>query len=232
MGNYKKLSIKHWAVEDRPRERFLAKGIQSLSDTELVALLIGTGTKEITAVELARQIMSNADNNLNRLGKFNVDDLLKFKGVGEAKAISIIAALELGRRRKISDTPDMHKILSSNDVFEEFFPVISDLAHEEFWIMLLNRSNRIIDKSRISQGGTAGTVIDIKIIIKKAVEKLASSIILCHNHPSGNLTPSKADINITLKLKEAAELMDIKMLDHIIVADNTYFSFTDEGVLS
>jgi DNA repair protein RadC len=232
MGNYRKLSIKHWAVEDRPRERFLAKGIQSLSDTELIALLIGTGTKEITAVELARQIMRNADNNLNHLGKFNVDDLLKFKGVGEAKAISIIAALELGRRRKLSDTPDRHKILSSKDVFEEFFPVISDLAHEEFWIMLLNRSNRIIDKYRISQGGTAGTVIDIKIIIKRAVEKLASSIVLCHNHPSGNLTPSKADINITRKLKEAAELMDIKMLDHIIVADNTYFSFTDEGVLS
>jgi DNA repair protein RadC len=232
MGNYKKLSIKHWAVEDRPRERFLTKGIQSLSDTELIALLIGTGTKEITAVELARQIMRNADNNLTRLGKFNVDDLLKFKGVGEAKAISIIAALELGRRRKLSDTPDKPKILSSKDVFEEIFPIISDLVHEEFWILLLSRSNRIIDKYRISQGGTAGTVIDIKIIIKRAVEKLASSIILCHNHPSGNLTPSKADINITHKLKEASELMDIKLLDHIIVADNSFFSFADEGVLS
>ncbi len=232
MGNYKKLSIKNWAVEDRPRERFLAKGIQSLSDTELIALIIGSGTREISAVELARQILKSADNNLNQLGKFNVDDLLKLKGVGKAKAISVIAALELGRRRKLSEALQRPKITSSKDVYEILFPLISDLAHEEFWILLLNRSNKIINKYRISQGGTAGTVIDVKIILKRAVEKLASSIILCHNHPSGNLTPSKADINITNKLREAAELMDIKLLDHIIIADNSYFSFIDEGVLS
>jgi len=232
MGNYKKLSIKNWAVEDRPRERFLAKGIQSLSDTELIALLIGSGTKEISAVELARQILKNADNSLKQLGKFTVDDLLKLKGIGKAKAISIMAALELGRRRKLSETPAKPKITTSKDVYEELFPLISDLAHEEFWILLLNRANKIIDKYRISQGGTAGTVIDIKIILKRAVEKLASSIILCHNHPSGNLSPSKADINITRKLKESAELMDIKLLDHIIIADNSYFSFIDEGALS
>ncbi len=232
MGNYKKLSIKNWAVEDRPRERFLAKGIQSLSDTELIALIIGSGTREISAVELARQILKNADNNLNQLGKFNVDDLLKLKGVGKAKAISVIAAIELGRRRKLSEALERPKITSSKDVYEILFPLISDLAHEEFWILLLNRSNKVIDKYRISQGGIAGTVIDVKIILKRAVEKLASSIILCHNHPSGNLTPSKADINITNKLREAAELMDIKLLDHIIIADNSYFSFIDEGVLS
>jgi DNA repair protein RadC len=232
MGNYKKLSIKNWAVEDRPRERFLAKGIQSLSDTELIALIIGSGTREISAVELARQILKNADNNLNQLGKFNVDDLLKLKGVGKAKAISVIAALELGRRRKLSEALERPKITSSKDVYEILFPLISDLAHEEFWILLLNRSNKVIDKYRISQGGIAGTVIDVKIILKRAVEKLASSIILCHNHPSGNLTPSKADINITNKLREAAELMDIKLLDHVIIADNSYFSFIDEGVLS
>jgi len=158
--------------------------------------------------------------------------LLKLKGIGKAKAISIMAALELGRRRKLSETPAKPKITTSKDVYEELFPLISDLAHEEFWILLLNRANKIIDKYRISQGGTAGTVIDIKIILKRAVEKLASSIILCHNHPSGNLSPSKADINITRKLKESAELMDIKLLDHIIIADNSYFSFIDEGALS
>ena len=232
MGNYKKLSIKNWAVEDRPRERFLAKGIQSLGDAELIALLIGSGTRELSAVELARQILKNADNNLNQLGKFTADDLQKLKGVGKAKAISIIAALELGRRRKLSEALDRPRITSSKDVYDVLFPLTSDLAHEEFWILLLNRSNKIIDKSRISQGGIAGTVIDIRIILKKAVEKLASSIILCHNHPSGNRDPSKADINITRKLKEAAELMDIKLLDHIIIADNSYFSFLDEGVLS
>ena len=232
MGNYKKLSIKNWAIEDRPRERFLAKGIQSLGDAELIALLIGSGTRELSAVELARQILKNADNNLNQLGKFTADDLQKLKGVGKAKAISIIAALELGRRRKLSEALDKPRITSSKDVYDVLFPLTSDLAHEEFWILLLNRSNKIIDKSRISQGGIAGTVIDIRIILKKAVEKLASSIILCHNHPSGNRDPSKADINITRKLKEAAELMDIKLLDHIIIADNSYFSFLDEGVLS
>ncbi|UCH13099.1 MAG: DNA repair protein RadC [Bacteroidales bacterium] len=231
MGKYQKLSIKNWAVEDRPRERLLSKGIQSLSNTDLVALLIGSGTKEISAVELARRILVKADNNLNMLGKFSVDDLLKQKGVGKAKAISIIAALELGRRRKLSKALERPKITSSKDVYDIIFPLISDLQHEEFWILLLNRSNKIIDKNKISQGGVAGTVIDVRIILRNAIEKLASSVILCHNHPSGNLEPSKADIGITRKLKDAAEVMDIKLLDHIIVADNSYFSFLDEGIL-
>jgi len=232
MGEYQKLSIKNWAVEDRPRERLLAKGIQSLSNTELIALLIGSGTKQISAVELARKILMKADNNLNLLGKFSVDDLQKQKGIGKAKAISIIAALELGRRRKLSETLGRPKITSSKDAYNIIFPLISDLQHEEFWVLLLNRSNKIIDKNKISQGGVAGTVIDVKIILKKAIEKLASSVILCHNHPSGNIEPSGADIGITGKLKEAAEVMDIKLLDHIIVADNSYFSFLDEGILS
>ena len=232
MGKYQKLSIKNWAVEDRPRERLLSKGIQSLGNTELIALLIGTGTKEISAVDLARQILIKADNNLNLLGKFSVDDLKKQKGIGKAKAISIIAALELGRRRKLSEALERPKITSSKDVYDIIFPLISDLPHEEFWILLLNRSNKIIDKNKISQGGVAGTVIDVKIILRNAIEKLASSVILCHNHPSGNIEPSKADIGITRKLKDAAEVMDIKLLDHIIVADSSYFSFLDEGILS
>jgi DNA repair protein RadC len=232
MGKYQKLSIKNWAVEDRPRERLLAKGIQSLTNTELIALLIGSGTKEISAVELARNILVKADNNLNLLGKFSVDDLKKQKGIGKAKAISIIAALELGRRRKMSDSLEWPKIKSSKDAYNIIFPLISDIQHEEFWVILLNRSNKVIDKNKISQGGVAGTVIDVKIILKKAIEKLASSVILCHNHPSGNIEPSEADIGITRKLKEAAEVMDIKLLDHIIVADNSYFSFLDEAILS
>jgi DNA repair protein RadC len=231
MGKYQKLSIKNWAVEDRPRERLLSKGIQSLSNTELIALLIGSGTKEISAVELARKILIKADNNLNLLGKFSVDDLQKQKGIGKAKAISIIAALELSRRRKMSEALERTKITSSKDAYNVIYPLISDLQHEEFWVMLLNRSNKIIDKNKISQGGVAGTVIDVKIILKKALEKLASSVILFHNHPSGNIEPSEADIGITRKLKEAAEIMDIKLLDHIIVADNSYFSFLDEGIL-
>ena len=232
MVKYQKLSIKNWAVEDRPRERVLDKGIQSLSDTELIALLIGSGTREISAVELARKILMKADNNLNLLGKFSIEDLQKQKGIGKVKAISVIAALELGRRRKLSEALERPKITGSKDAYNIIFPLISDLQHEEFWVLLLNRSNKIIDKNKISQGGVAGTVIDVKIILKKAIEKLASSVILCHNHPSGNIEPSDADIGITRKLKEAAEFMDIKLLDHIIVADNSYFSFLDKGILS
>ncbi len=231
MGKYQKLTIKDWAVEDRPREKLLATGTRSLSNTELIALIIGSGTKEASAIDLARNILMKADNNLNMLGKFSVEDLQRQKGIGKAKSISIIAALELGRRGKSSAASDKPKITSSKDVYNIIFPLISDLQHEEFWVLLLNRSNKIIDKNKISQGGVAGTVIDLKIILKKAIEKLASSVILCHNHPSGNTEPSEADIGITRKLKEAAEVMDIKLLDHLIVADNSYFSFLDEGIL-
>ncbi len=231
MGKYQKLAIKDWAVEDRPREKLLTTGTRSLSNAELIALIIGSGTKEASAIDLARNILMKADNNLNMLGKFSVEDLQRQKGIGKAKSISIIAALELGRRRKSSEALDKPKITSSKDVYNIIFPLISDLQHEEFWVLLLNRSNKIIDKNKISQGGVAGTVIDVKIILKKAIEKLASSVILCHNHPSGNTDPSEADIGITRKLKEAAEVMDIKLLDHLIVADNSYFSFLDEGIL-
>lgn len=231
MEEYSNLTIKEWAVEDRPREKLLKKGVQSLSDAEIIALLIGSGTKNETAVELSKKVLKSANNNLNELGKLNISDLTKMKGIGEAKAITILAALELGRRRKISEIISKKKITQSKDIFELFQPVIGDLPHEEFWILLLNRSNNIIERIKISQGGVSGTVIDVKIILKQAIEKLASSVILCHNHPSGNKNPSKADDSITHKLKSAAELLDIQVLDHIIIANVDYFSYADEGKL-
>ena len=229
MKEYSPLKIKDWAVEDRPREKLIQKGVQSLSDAEIIALLIGSGTKNETAVELSKRILKTANNNLNELGKLDISELIKIKGIGEAKAITIIAALELGRRRKISDVLIKKKITQSKDIFELFQPIIGDIPHEEFWILLLNRSNRIIEKIKISQGGVSGTVIDVKIILKQALEKLASSIILCHNHPSGNKSPSNADDTITNKLKAGAELLDIQVLDHIIIADIDYYSYADEG---
>jgi|SRR6056297_254069 len=225
------LRIKEWAVEDRPREKLLKKGIHSLSNAEIIALLIGSGTKNESAVELSRRILNNVNNNLNELGKLGVNELIKNKGIGEAKAITIIAALELGKRRKISEILEKKKITQSNDVFEFFQPVLGDLPHEEFWILLLNRANRIIEKKKISQGGVSGTVIDVKVILKHAIENLSSSLILCHNHPSGNKTPSNADNTITRKLVEAGDIMDIKILDHIIIADTAYYSYADEGNL-
>ncbi len=223
--------IKSWAVEDRPREKLIRNGIQNLSNTELIAILIRSGTTNTSAVEVARVILHQAENNLNTLGKKTINDLKKIKGMGEAKAIAIVAALELGRRRKLSDVLEKQKITGSHDVYTVFYPMLADLSYEEFWILLLNRSNKIIERQKISQGGVSGTVIDIKMILKSAVEKLASSIILCHNHPSGNLKPSEADINITNKLKEAAAIMDIKMLDHIITGNERYYSFADEGII-
>ena len=224
-------SIKEWAVEDRPREKLLVHGIQSLSNSELIAVLIGSGIKNQSAVELARRILSNASNDLDQLGRFTVSDFVKIKGIGKAKAIAIVSALELGRRRKLSESSDRLKITTSGDVYDVFYQHLVDLSHEEFWILLLNRSNRIVEKRKISQGGIAGTVTDIRMILKFAIEALASSIILCHNHPSGNLQPSEADIHITRKLKESSTLMDIQLLDHIIIAGRRYYSFADENLM-
>jgi len=231
MSEYKKLSIRNWAVEDRPREKMLLKGIQSLSDSELIAVLIGSGTRQVSAVELARQLLSMADNNLDKLGRYSVHDMRKLKGIGQARAISIVAALELGRRRRTVDSGTTIKITGSRDAFETMFPVMADLPHEEFWILLLNRSNRIIEKRRISQGGITGTVTDIRMILKTALEHMATSIILCHNHPSGNLQPSDADLSITRRLKESSQLMDISLLDHLIIAGKSYFSLADENLM-
>jgi DNA repair protein RadC len=225
------LSIKKWATDDQPREKLLAKGLPSLSDAELLAVLIRAGTHETSAVELAREILLQAGNNLGTLGRKSVSDLIKIKGIGEAKAISIVAALELGRRRNLCESNEHFQVNSSKNVFEYVHSFLADIMHEEFWVLYLNRSNRIIERYKISQGGISGTVTDIRLILKKAIELLASSMIICHNHPSGNIQPSDQDKQITEKLKGASSQMDIKLLDHIIVAENSYFSFCDEGIL-
>ena len=232
MGEYKKLNIKEWAVEDRPREKLLAHGSRSLTDAELIAILISSGNLEETAVELSRRILTSVNNNLNDLGRKSVDSLKSFKGIGEAKAITIVAALELGRRRKDAEVFHKNKISGSKDAADYFQPMLGDLNHEEFWIMLLDRGNKILDTFMISQGGISGTVIDVRIILKPAIEKLASAIILCHNHPSGTMQASDADLKITRKISDAAKIMDISVLDHIIIGQNRYLSFADEGILN
>lgn len=225
-----KLNITDWAIEDRPREKLIAKGRQYLTDAELIAILIGSGNTEETAVELAKRILKSVENNLNALGQLSIENLIKFKGIGEAKAISIVAALELGRRRKLSDILEKKTITSSNNVFDLMYPILTDLEHEEFWVMFLSRSNKIIEKKRIGQGGIHGTTVDIRLIMKTAIEKLATAIILCHNHPSGNLKPSEEDKRLTAKIVEAGKILDIKVLDHIIIGHNEYFSFNDNGL--
>jgi len=225
-----RLGIKSWAEEDRPREKLLEKGRQVLTEAELIAILIGSGSRDETAVELSKRILASVGNNLNDLGKLNVKDLTRFKGIGEAKAISIMAAMELGRRRKGAEIFKRDKISSSKDVYEIMRSVLTDLPHEEFWVLLLNRANLVIKKELISRGGVAGTVVDTKIVFKTAIENYASSIIICHNHPSGNLKPSEADIRITKNIKEAGKLMEIQLLDHLILAESGFFSFADEDL--
>jgi DNA repair protein RadC len=225
------LNIKSWAEEDRPREKLMGKGRQILSEAELIAILIGSGSRNETAVELSKRILSTVENNLNELGKLGVKELTKFKGIGEAKAISIVAALELGRRRKETEVVKREKITTSKDAYDALKGNMSDLPYEEFWLIILNRANAIVKKELISRGGVAGTVVDTKIIFKAAVEYYASSIIICHNHPSGNLKPSEADIRITKNIKEAGKIMEIPLIDHLILSENGYYSFADEGML-
>ncbi len=226
---HKHANIKSWSEEDRPREKLLIKGQNALSDAELVAILMGSGNRDETSVELARRILKSVDNNLNELSKLSIKDLMKFKGVGEVKAINIISALELGRRRREADGIKKEKIGSSNDVYLIFSSFMEDIKCEEFWILLLNKGCKILGKYKVSLGGTSGTFVDTKVIFKLAIENLAASIILCHNHPSGNLFPSKEDINLTKKLTEAGKIFDISVLDHIIITDAGYYSFADDG---
>jgi DNA repair protein RadC len=225
------IKITDWAVEDRLREKFIQNGSASLSDAELLAILISSGTKDKSAVDLGRELLGMANNNLNNLGKLTVADLRKVHGIGPARAVTIAAALELGRRRKLSDVQYVPQIRSSKDVSDIFQPLLSDLLHEEFWILFLNRSNKVINRMKLSQGGISGTVTDVRLVMKKAIECLASGIIVCHNHPSGNLNPSESDNKITQKIKEAGNLMDIQLLDHLIISDKDYYSFADNGVL-
>jgi len=224
-------SIKYWAEDDKPREKLMLKGKSVLSDAELLAILIGSGSKNETAVDLSKRILASVQNNLALLSKMSINQLADFKGIGPAKAITIIAAAELGRRRRAEETIDYLKVTSSRVVFELMQPIIGELPHEEFWVLYLNNSNKIIYKSQLSKGGITGTVVDIRLLLKTALEQNALGIVLTHNHPSGKLTPSDADIQITQKIKVAVKHLDMSIIDHIIVTENGYFSFADEGIL-
>jgi len=221
--------ITNWSEDDRPREKLMLKGKSVLSDAELIAILIGSGSRNESAVDLSKRILASADN-LNILGKMSISQLMNFKGIGEAKAITIIAALELGRRRRAEDAVELIKITSSKRVFEIMQPIIGELPHEEFWVLFLNNSNKVISKSQLSKGGISGTIVDVRLVFKVALENGATGLILCHNHPSGNLQPSDADRQITKKIKQAGDSLDVKVLDHLIITETKYYSFVDEGI--
>jgi len=233
MENYhQKNTIKNWAEDDRPREKLMLKGKAALSDAELIAILIGSGNTEESAVELSKSILKSVQDNLIELSKLSISNLVKnFKGIGEAKAISIIAALELGKRRRSAEVLEKKKINSSKDAFELLQNMVADCLYEEFWIILLNKANKVLKYECISEGGITGTVADPKKIFKLALENNATSLILCHNHPSGNLKPSEADIKLTKKVKEAGLFLEILVVDHLIIGDEKYYSFADEGML-
>jgi DNA repair protein RadC len=224
-------SIKNWSQDDQPREKLRDKGKSILSDAELVAIIIGSGNREESAVDLCKRILASVDNNLNALGKLSIKQLMEFKGIGEAKAITITAALELGRRRRLEEGLELKKIDSSSSVYKIMEPILGELPHEEFWILYLNNSNKIIQKNQLSKGGITGTLVDVRLVLKNALEVGATALVLCHNHPSGALIPSKADKEITQKLKTAAQSLDIKILDHLIITEKAYFSFADEAIL-
>ncbi len=225
------LSIKNWSEADQPREKLRDKGKAALSDAELVAIIIGSGSRNESALDLCKRILASVDNNLNQLGKLSLKQLMDFKGIGEAKAISIAATMELGRRRRGEVALQRKKITSSQSVFELMQPIIGELSYEEFWIIYLNNSNKVIQKQQLSKGGITGTLVDVRLVLKTALEYGAVGLILAHNHPSGTLTPSEADKQITQKLKKASESLDIKVLDHLIVTEKAYFSFADDNLL-
>ena len=224
-------SIKSWAEEDRPREKMLAKGKEALSNAELIAILIGSGNSKETAVDLSKRILHDSKDNLIELSRLTINDLMKYNGIGEAKAVTIAAALELGRRRRFSEALEKPSIKNSQIAYECFYAHLSDLDHEQFWIMLLNNANKVIKLEKIGVGGMTGTTADPKKIFKNALENNAASVMLCHNHPSGNVIPSNADKQITNNLVKAGHFLEIKILDHIIIGNDNYFSFADEGLL-
>ena len=227
----KSVSIKNWKEDDRPREKLLSKGKNTLSDAELIAILIGSGNREESAVGLAKRILTSTSNNLNQLGKLSVNDLTQFKGIGGAKAISIITALELGRRRRLEEALERPKINSSKAVFDIMQPILGELNHEEFWVLYLNNSNKIMYKNQLSSGGITGTLVDVRMLFKKALELSSVAVILCHNHPSGSLKPSKSDIDLTKKIQRAGKSLDIKILDHLLITEKAYFSFADSKLI-
>lgn len=226
-----KLTIKSWALDDRPREKLLAKGKNVLSDAELIAILIGSGNREESAVALSKRILQSVNGKINELAKLSVEKLTAFKGIGEAKAITIITALEFSKRRQLELVLEKPKVTSSKDVSNVMQPIIGDLEHEEFWVLFLNNSNKIVDKSQISKGGLTATIVDIRLVFKRALELASVGIIVCHNHPSGKLEPSNADKQLTKRIKEAGITLDIKLLDHLIITEKSYFSFADENLL-
>lgn len=231
MSEYKSLSIKNWALEDRPRDKLMYKGSKSLSTAELLAIIIGSGNRKHSAVEVAKMLLSDNKNDLNDLARKSIRDLMKTPGIGSAKAISIIAALELGIRQKSFPSKQKLKITTSMDAYERLQPYVENLNHEEFWVVYLNRGNKILEVKNVSSGGITGTVFDIRLVFKDAILLESTNIILCHNHPSGNLTPSESDKELTYKTQEAGKLMSIEVLDHLIIADQGYYSFADEGLL-
>ena len=226
-----KLTIKTCALDDRPREKLLLKGKNALSDAELIAILIGSGSREESAVDLSKRILQSVEGNINKLAKLSVDNLMKFKGIGEAKAISIITALELGKRRQLESVLEKPKISSSKDVYNIMQPILGDLPHEEFWVIFVNNSNKVLAKTQVSKGGLTATIVDVRLLFKQALELAAVGVLVCHNHPSGKLTPSSADKQLTEKIKQAGITLDIKLLDHLIITEKAYFSFADEGIL-
>ncbi|MGZ5196507.1 MAG: RadC family protein [Kaistella sp.] len=225
------MSIKFLAEDDRPREKFLLKGKNSLSDAELLAIIMGSGNREDSAVELGRKILNSVENNWHNLSLLQISDLMKFKGVGEAKAISIATALEIGRRRAAQEVPDKIQISESKDIYKVLQPYLSDLRTEEFWAVFLNQNNRILGKSKLSSGGINQSVVDVRILFKTALEHFATGIAIAHNHPSGNLKPSQDDLKITKQIAEAGKILSIQLLDHLIISQNSYFSFADENLL-
>lgn len=225
------ISIKHWSDEDKPREKFLYKGPLSVSNAELLAILIGTGVKQETAVDLAKRILKASNNKLEQLGNASVNYLMNFKGIGRAKAVTIAAALEIGRRRGYEKKASVTRIAKSEDVFDLLRPLLSDLLHEEFWILYLNNSNQVLKKARLSMGGITGTLVDTRLVMKQALQVNAVAIVLSHNHPSGTLKPSQSDKNVTKKLCIAGKALDIKVLDHVIIANDKYFSFADNNLI-
>jgi DNA repair protein RadC len=226
-----KLTIKSWALDDRPREKLVAKGKNALSDAELIAILIGSGNRNESAVALSKRILNSVDGSINALAKLSVEKLMTFKGIGEAKAISIITGLELGKRRQLEIALEKPKITSSKDGFNIMQPIIGDLEHEEFWVLFLNNSNKVLAKNQISKGGLTATIVDVRLLFKQALELTSVAMIVCHNHPSGKLEPSNADKQLTQKIKQAGTTLDIKLLDHLIITEKAYFSFADEGLL-
>ena len=225
-----KLTIKCWAPDDQPREKLVAKGKASLSDAELIAILIGSGNRDESAVALSKRILQSVNGNIHKLAKLTIEKLMTFKGVGAAKAIAIITALELGKRRQLENVKERATITSSKDVFTLMQPVLGDLEHEEFWVLFLDNSNKVVAKRQISKGGLTATVVDVRLLYKSALEFVSVAIIVCHNHPSGKLQPSAADKHITQKIKQAGVTLDIKLLDHLIITEKAYFSFADEGI--